>query len=89
MTLSTATPTRPRPSSSPEPRSGRTLARVGTGAAVVAGVAITAAGFLDPGYSQLGEGISALASRESGAAPVMTVGFAACQAQSWAQSRPP
>jgi hypothetical protein len=39
-------------------------------------VAITVAGSLDPGYSALSEGISALASTESQSAPIMIIGFA-------------
>ena len=55
----------------------RRLAHVSLGAAAVAAAAIAIAGFLDPGYSRTSEAISALASRESGAAPVMIVGFLA------------
>jgi hypothetical membrane protein len=51
------------------------LAHVATGAGVAALAAIALAGFLDPGYSRLGEAISALASQESAAAPVMVAGF--------------
>lgn len=54
---------------------GRYAARVAVTAAAASAIAITVAGFVDPGYSHLQEGISALASRESQAAPIMVVGF--------------
>ena len=55
----------------------RLLAHIAAGAAAVAAAAIALAGFLDPGYSRLSEAISALASQESAAAPVMIFGFMA------------
>ena len=76
MSVRTTTPLLP-PAPTRPPAPGRALALVAVGAATVAALAIAGAGFLDPGYSQLSEGISALASRESGAAPVMTIGFVA------------
>lgn len=54
---------------------GHRAARIAVGAAAASVIAIALAGFLDPGYSQLREGISALASRESQSAPIMVVGF--------------
>ena len=63
-----------RPASRTTPP-GQYAARVAVGASVVSVLAIAVAGFVDPGYSHLQEGISALASRESQAAPIMVVGF--------------
>lgn len=54
---------------------GRLAARVAVTASLTSVIAIAVAGFVDPGYSHLQEGISALASRESQAAPIMVVGF--------------
>ena len=85
MTVSTAsstpssTPTGPA-TPSPAPvasTSNRVLAHVATGATALAAVCIALAGSLDPGYSRVSEAISALASQESAAAPVMIVGFLA------------
>lgn len=59
------------------PTLSRVLAHVATGATVVAAAAIILAGFLDPGYSSISEGISALSSQESSAAPVAIAGFVA------------
>jgi len=68
-TTSPTAPVRPTPA--------RMLALIATGAGGAAAVAISLAGVLDPGYSGLSEAISALASQESAAAPVMIVGFVA------------
>ncbi len=83
MIVSTSTTTAPtEPSASSDAPGGgatssRLLAHVAAGAAATAAAAIALAGFLDPGYSRLSEAISALASQESAAAPVMIVGFMA------------
>ena len=53
----------------------RLLARIAALAATGFVGTLLLAGFLDPGYSHLSEGVSALASVESEAAGVMTVGF--------------
>ena len=77
-TTTTAPTGQPTPSDAPVgPTPSRVLAHLATGAAAAATAAIVLAGFLDPGYSSLSEGISALASQESGAAPVMIFGFIA------------
>jgi len=55
----------------------RVLARISATAAVVSITAIALAGLVDPGYSAVSEGISALASHESQAAPIMIAGFMA------------
>ena len=73
----TSTATRPTSKATPP---GLYAARVAVGAFAVSALAITVAGFVDPGYSHLQEGISALASRESQAAPIMVVGFFAMAA---------
>ena len=54
---------------------GRRPAAVAVAASAGSIVAITVAGLLDPGYSALSEGISALASTESQSAPIMIIGF--------------
>lgn len=53
----------------------RTLAKVAAGAALAFSAGVAIAGFLDPGYHHRSEGMSALASTESEAAPVMIVAF--------------
>ena len=54
---------------------GRRPAAVAVATSAGSIVAITLAGLLDPGYSSLSEGISALASTESQSAPIMIIGF--------------
>jgi hypothetical protein len=69
MTATVATPT------PTDARATRTLALVSATAAAAFTLAVVVAGLLDPGYSQTGEGISALASVESRSAGVMIIGF--------------
>jgi hypothetical membrane protein len=77
-TSSTVT-TRPQapPASSAVSAPIRALSRTAVGSAAAAVGAILVAGLVDPGYSAVSEGISALASHESQAAPIMIVGFMA------------
>jgi hypothetical membrane protein len=81
VNVSTPIPTTQEPVTAPgiPPRTTptRMLARIAAGAGVAALAAIALAGSLDPGYSRVSEAISALASTESVAAPVMVVGFLA------------
>ena len=82
MIVSTPTTAPAQPSTSSDAPVGRAtssrlLAHIAAGAAATAAAAIALAGFLDPGYSRVSEAISALASQESAAAPVMIVGFMA------------
>ncbi len=74
---STSIPTRPTVHPAP---TGHRAARIAVAASAASVIAIALAGFLDPGYSHLREGISALASQESRSAPIMTVGFFAMAA---------
>lgn len=76
-TTTTTTAAVPASAASTQPASARMLARIAAGAAAAATAAIVLAGFLDRGYSSLSEAISALASQESTAAPVMIAGFLA------------
>ena len=55
---------------------GRRAAVISVAAAAASIVVIALAGVLDPGYSALSEGISALGSTESQSAPLMAAGFA-------------
>lgn len=80
MSLSTSTlkAEHPSPAAMPAgPSSSRVPALIAAATAAAATAAIVLAGFLDPGYSSISEAISALASQESGAAPVMIFGFCA------------
>lgn len=72
MTTTTLT----RPSTGRARSRGRRPAVTAVAAAAASIGAITLAGMLDPGYSALSEGISALGSTESHSAPIMGVGFA-------------
>lgn len=72
MTTSVTSPHREHATTSTRPRQ---LAHVARAAGLGFVAALLVAGFLDPGYSHLSEGVSALASVESRAAGVMIVGF--------------
>lgn len=59
----------------PRPTRALTLARLSVRSGIAFAVVLLVAGFVDQGYSHVSEGISALASDESDAAGLMTLGF--------------